>query len=192
MVQFNELRITSDGQYMIIDVSVPDIEEYFSNIYIDKIVIDSYENYTGISGPSDKPVYQDSVPSSENRKNYRWVIPSGGQMPNYHTTLFYVYVYTKGEFGVGIPCYMENRFTMGSVADVYRIYQKTIQYMKEVNSSCKVPKHFVDMLLRFKALDLSIRTGHYTEANLYWKRFFSDMKDVTPIKNCACDYGLIY
>ena len=55
MLHFEELRITPDNKYLIIDVSV-DKDEYFDNIVIDSIIIDTQDTYS-ISGPSSNPVY---------------------------------------------------------------------------------------------------------------------------------------
>ena len=42
MVAFQELRITPDGQKLIIDVSVKDLE-YYTNVYLDTIQIDTQD-----------------------------------------------------------------------------------------------------------------------------------------------------
>ena len=60
MVHFNELTITPDGKYLIIDVSVLS-ETYYKDIYIDSVVIDNQNTYLS-SGPSSEPVYSYSVP----------------------------------------------------------------------------------------------------------------------------------
>jgi hypothetical protein len=40
MIQFNDLKITSDGKTLIIDVSVKDLD-YYTNVFLDSIIIDS-------------------------------------------------------------------------------------------------------------------------------------------------------
>ena len=40
MITFKELRITPDGQYLIIDAAI-DNNDYFSDVYIDSVVIDT-------------------------------------------------------------------------------------------------------------------------------------------------------
>ena len=61
-----------------------------------------------------------------------------------------------------------------------------IGYIKEVNNECDVPKNFIDALLRFKALELSIRTGHYTQAIKYWNKFFRGVKSKNINTGCRC------
>ena len=55
MLIFNELRITPDQKYLIIDVSV-DNQKYYKNIQIDSIIIDTQDTYID-SGPSNKPIF---------------------------------------------------------------------------------------------------------------------------------------
>ena len=59
MVQFNELRITPDGQKLIIDVSVKDLE-YYTNVYLDTVQIDTQDSFVE-SGPSSKVVYTEVI-----------------------------------------------------------------------------------------------------------------------------------
>ena len=47
---------------------------------------------------------------------------------------------------------------------------------------------FINYILQYKAFKLAIKTGHYTEAIKYWKRFFMGIKDSVITPNCGC-YG---
>lgn len=53
MIQFNQLSITPDGRHMIIDVSVKE-KDFYKDVYLDEIVIDSHDTYTK-GGHSSKP-----------------------------------------------------------------------------------------------------------------------------------------
>ena len=55
MLQFNELRISQDGKYLIIDASIAGTY-CANNVQIDSVVIDTQDTYV-TTGPSDKPVY---------------------------------------------------------------------------------------------------------------------------------------
>jgi hypothetical protein len=50
MIDFNELRITPDGKYLIIDVSINNAS-YYDNVFIKHIVIDTQDTYLH-TGPS--------------------------------------------------------------------------------------------------------------------------------------------
>ena len=55
MIQYNELQITSDGKYLIIDASI-ETSDYFKDMFIDSIIIDNQDTYVDGS-PSDNPIY---------------------------------------------------------------------------------------------------------------------------------------
>ena len=54
MVTFNELRITPDGNTLIIDVAIKDLR-YYDNVGLDTILIDTQDTFTA-EGPSSKAV----------------------------------------------------------------------------------------------------------------------------------------
>lgn len=54
MVTFNELRITPDGNTLIIDVAIKDLR-YYNNVGLDTILIDTQDTFTA-EGPSSKAV----------------------------------------------------------------------------------------------------------------------------------------
>lgn len=54
MVTFNELRITPDGNTLIIDVAIKDLR-YYTNVGLKTILIDTQDTFTA-EGPSDKAV----------------------------------------------------------------------------------------------------------------------------------------
>ena len=54
MVTFNELRITPDGNTLIIDVAIKDLR-YYDNVGLDTVLIDTQDTFTA-EGPSSKAV----------------------------------------------------------------------------------------------------------------------------------------
>lgn len=60
--------------------------------------------------------------------------------------------------------------------------------VKEISDTCNVPRHFINNILRFKAIELSIKTGNYLQAIKYWKKFFSSDRVRSIHKLCGC-YG---
>lgn len=55
MVKFNELKVTNDGKYLIIDVSIKDLQ-YYTDVYLDEIIIDTQDTYVD-NGPSKSPAF---------------------------------------------------------------------------------------------------------------------------------------
>ena len=136
MVHFNELTITPDGKYLIIDVSVLS-ETYYKDVYIDSVVIDNQNTYLS-SGPSSEPVYSYSVPEKTslltnepvNLKHLRLVLDRFDLQDL--NNMFFVYVRTKGTPAPETPCGLDNMTTMGTVVNMYPFYQQAMNYIGEL------------------------------------------------------------
>ena len=127
MVTFQELRITPDGQKLIIDVSVKDLE-YYTNVYLDTVQIDTQDTFVE-SGPSSEVVYSKTIEG--NTKSVRLELGIGDLLPSLNDNLFFVYVGTKGTPSIDTPCGMDNSITLGTVLNKYPIYSDIIQYVKD-------------------------------------------------------------
>lgn len=214
MIEFNELRVTPDGKKLIIDASVKDLQ-YYNDVYIDAIIIDTQDTYAA-NGPSTTPIFYYEVTTDDEtiyslpecngcgpirteedseicfsdhedgKKRIRLELDSTALGVSLCDTLFFVYVIAKGTPSADIPCGMDNQTTMGVVANLYPFYRVMVNYMKEVEDECEISKNFIDALLRFKALELSIRTGHYAQAVKYWNKFFRGVKSKTINTGCRC------
>lgn len=191
MVHFNELRITSDGQHLIIDVSVLS-ESYYKNVYIDSIVIDNQDTYVG-SGPSSNPVYSYSVPNgvsqltkkTYSQKHVRLVLTPNDLPLN---GLLFVYVRAKGTPAPDTPCGLDNITTLGTVTNMYPFYQQAMNYIGELANNCSVSQNFTDYILKMKGLELAVRTGNYTDAIKFYNKFFNG-KENTVVRKGGCSCG---
>lgn len=187
MIDFNELRVSLDGSKLVIDASVKNLD-YYKDVYIDAVAIDSQDTYVE-NDVSTKPIYKYEIGASSvgslvtidnntKPKRIRLELDSKDLGVTINDTLFFIYVIVRGTPSPDTPC--------GIVCNLYPIYQSMIGYIKEVNNECDVPKNFIDALLRFKALELSIRTGHYTQAIKYWNKFFRGVKSKNINTGCGC------
>lgn len=77
MIVFEELRVTNDGENLIINARVRK-EPYYDNVYIDKVIIDTEETYTE-GYPSSKPIYQYQVEGNE--KEIHLILGKGDFLP---------------------------------------------------------------------------------------------------------------
>ena len=118
MVQFNELKITPDGQRLIIDVSIKDLE-YYTNVYLDTVQIDTQDTFVE-SGPSSEVVYSKTIEG--NTKSVRLELGIGDLLPSLNDNLFFVYVKTKGTPATNTPCGMDNIYTLGITLNTCFIY----------------------------------------------------------------------
>lgn len=94
-------------------------------------------------------------------------------------TMFFVYVKCRGtEPGkapiptMDCPCNQQDELTLGVCVNEFLIYRRFMCLMRELLNDCEIPKEFIDLYLRWESVKMCIATGHYSEAILYWKRFF--------------------
>lgn len=181
MVKFNELQILPNGQLMVIDVSVLDLP-YYDNVYISEILIDTQDTYID-KLPSKEAINVYSA--TENVKNARVELKNPLFVPSLEDNLFFVYVKVKGTPSADTPCGMDNEYTLGVTLYNCPLYNSFMANVKELNKECSVPKRFIDDYLKFKAFQLSIETGHYTEAISFYNKFFKNIRVFTSTK-CNC------
>lgn len=216
MLHFNELRITQDNRFLIIDVSV-DNQDYFEDVLLDSIVIDTQDTFV-MNGPSDNPLYVYNVEDAydltyslpeqcncnpvrveedesycftygtQQMKNVRLELSIQDLKVSPCSTMFFVYVKSKGTPSTDTPCGFDKDQILGTVINLQPIYKQTLKYLREVECDCEIPKGFIDMILKLKAIELCVRTGNYVQAVKYWKKFFIKNQCKSPTSNCGC-YG---
>lgn len=216
MIQFNELRITPDSKHLIIDASIDNSsyydnvildsividtqDTYVANgpsskpVYIYNIDSENNYNYT-YSTPEDcscNPVVSDDdkayclTYAGEQNKHVRLILSAKDLGISLNDNMLFVYAIATGTPAPDTPCGMDNSIIMSTVVNLYPVYQDTMCYLRELDSECQVPKGFIDIILRLKAVELCIRTGNYTKAILYWKKLFLGKTQV-PTYNCGCN-----
>lgn len=121
-----------------------------------------------------------------NYKSLKLEISSLESLIDFNKNILFVYVKTTGIPAADTPCGMDNQVSMQAVANLYPIYQKFIQYLKEVSDSCTIPKNFIDFLLQFKALQLSIKTGNYIDSVTYWNNLVKETTITNITNKCGC------
>lgn len=184
MVHFNQLTITPDAKTLIIDVEVLS-EDYYDNVYIDNIVIDTQDTYTG-TGISSKAFSVFQSTEEDNKKYVKLnVTPNEIGEKNFNQLLF-IYVSVKGTPAADTPCGMDNITTMATVSNMYPFYQQAMNYIKELGDDCNISQSFIDYILKFKGLELAVKTGNYPTAVKLYKKLFIN-KGITTIKGgCGC------
>lgn len=186
MVQFNELKINQAGTKLTIDIQVKN-DFYYDNVYLNKVSIDTQDTFIS-SGPSTKTVYSTFL--AGNNKSFKLELGITDILPSLLDNMFFVWVETKGTPSSDTPCGEDNTLTLGAVLAWYPLYQQALSYIKEVENTCTPPKEFIDFILRIKALQLAIKTGHATQAVKYYNKFFKNIKKGTVINKCGCYGGI--
>lgn len=186
MIQFNKLEVDPDAGWLMIDVSV--IENgYFENVFLDEIIIDTQDTYVE-GGPSNNPVYREKITGPTNIKQMQVLLAGNQIQVPINDTLFIVYIKTKGTPLINTPCGMDKSIGIGVTYNTKNIYNDTMQYLKQIECNCIMPKDFIDRILRVKALDVTIKTGNYTQAVTYYNKFFKGRYSPGYVKTCNC-YG---
>jgi hypothetical protein len=187
MVKFNELRITPDGRYLIIDVSVRS-QPYYDNVYLKSISIDTQDTYKD-GGPSTSIIYfKDISQEGDDIKTYRLELSVGDFLPSLSNNMFFIYVQATGTPTSDTPCGMDNEYTLGVTFNPCALYNSIMAYTKEIYNSCSIPKNFINLFLQFKALETSINTDHYAEAIELYNKFIKDLKpNAVNVKTCSCN-----
>lgn len=185
MIQFNELKISDDSKDLIINTQVKNLS-YYTDVYLDTIKIDTQDTFIE-SGPSSKAVYTYTAP--DNTKSVSLDLTSSDILPSLDTNMFFVWVTVKGTPSADTPCRMDTVSTLGVVVSLYPIYRGLLNYMGEVERDCEVPKNFINLILRYEAFRLALRTGNYTEAIKFWNRYFGKRMNIlnySTVYGCNC------
>lgn len=166
MIEFTELNISDDNQYLVIGVRIKCCDLY-KDVYLDSITVDNQDTFAGCNDSS-KPLYHVEINGDE--KYFRLKLNSfllGTCLKN----LFFVKVTTKGGPCNDIPCDWNKQSIIGTVANMYPIYQKGMNYIREMEKTCSIPSGFIDFILKIEALELALKTGNYTLAAKYYRMF---------------------
>lgn len=67
------------------------------------------------------------------------------------------------------------------------IANKGINFLKEFDFSCNIPKGFIDFILKRKALEYAIDTCNFDLAYKYWNYITGSTFNSNVIKNCGCN-----
>lgn len=214
MIALEQCRIDDEGKHLIIEASVENLD-YYDNVYIDSVIIDTDKTYSA-NGPSTKPVFSktfdkedarvitkcgcvSSVSDKDNscesvyipelgKKRIRLTL-SGKDLKdtNLNDNIFFVYIVATGTPSPDTPCSMDNMYTMGVAVNMRPIYNMVMNYIKELDITCATPMGFIDMILRLKAFELSLKTGNYPVAFRHWNKLFKNKVNISPNKGCGCN-----
>lgn len=208
MVVFNECRIDKEGKNLIVDVSVDSLP-YYKNVYLESITIDSDKTFIE-HGPSSNPIYSNTFTESDGvTQNYNGVIRNAVliidanevsglkhirlqlsykdlKLDNLNNHMLFIYIGVGGVPELNTPCGMDNKYSVAVAVNLRPIYNMAMGYIKELGSTCTIPKGLIDMILRLKAFELSIKTGNFLTAIKYWDKLFKNKRIVSPNK-CGCN-----
>lgn len=203
MILFDQLRISDDGQRLYINAHV-NKADYFKNRYIDSVVIMTADKVseTAPETPTSDYIYKKEIEG--NVKELDLVLTPLDFTKSWETdpkaiafnradmsnTLFFVYIKCKGTPGECTPCRLDEETTLGVVFDENVLYQRVMDYTKELVADCSIPTEFTDFILLWNAFKAAIETEHYVAAIKFYNKLFGVVRSGYSnniIKTCGCN-----
>nr|DAG88015.1 MAG TPA: hypothetical protein [Crassvirales sp.] len=203
MIIFDQLRISDDGKRMYINAHV-NKADYFNDIYIDSIVIQTADKVSETNPGLPTSDYVYIKKAEENAKELNLVLEASDLSRSWESdpkaiafnrgdmskTLFFVYIKCKGTPGSCTPCRLDEETTLGVVFDENVLHQRVVDYTKELVADCSVPSAFIDFILLWNAFKSAIETEHYIPAIKFFNMMFEEVGkscQSRTIKTCGCN-----
>lgn len=189
MVIFDKLVLSDDRTKLLIDAHISDAS-YYDDRFIEGVYIDTQETVLEhFDNPSDNPIYTYKPEINVKERTVHLEITKA-MMPtftgDFSKTLFFVFIKTKGTFPSNTPCGQDNPYTLGVTFDEALVYNKVMQYVKEVSKDCEIPKGFIDLILRLETLKISLKTKHYAQAEKMFNLLISNIESKQTV-TCNCN-----
>lgn len=191
MVLFDQLRISDDGLRMYINAHV-NTADYFTDIYMDSITIIPADKVleTDPKVPSEDYIYKKVF--DDNTKEIGLVLTATDfneqyAKSNLSSDLFFVYIKCKGTPDMCTPCTLDEEITLGVTFDEALLYQKIMQFTRELNNECEVPQNMIDLIMLWNGFRAAIETEHYVVAVDFWEKLFSSTNSITVSNKCKCN-----
>lgn len=190
MIIFDQLRISDDGKRMYINVHV-NKASYFDNIYIDYITIMTEDKVSEMAPElfTDDYIYKQVIEGNEKELNLVLSVADFNESFSKSTlseNLFFVYIKCKGVPDPCTPCTLDELTTLGVTFDEALLYQKVMQFTRELGQDCEIPQGFLDLILLWNGFKAAIETEHYVSAIDFWKKLFKGNGIIGTSNGCGC------
>ncbi len=198
MVSFSELRISDDKDQIIIECAVRDLPIY-TNMYIDTITIEHYENFSESGSPGGKSyvAYRNGTNGSSQR-NVRCVVDLAAvsqlfALTDFDGGLFYVFVHCGGTLSPNASQYGDGATSTTDLAIVldWRKFYKAglkqlVAYYMGCGLKCTVPAWLEEFVMLWNAIKLAIETCDWTLLDRLWRKFLAIADGVPMNTDCNC------
>lgn len=192
MLVFDQLRISDDGRKLYIDAHVNKSSD-FDAITLDRIVIQTSDQVseTDPLTPGSNYIYSATIEGNEKELHLCLDASTDFEQPltTLSNLLLFVYIICKGTPGACTPCRLDEMTTLGVTFDETLLYQKVMQFTKELADKCTISKGYIDMILLWNGFKAAIETEHYITAIDFWKKLFfghHGMSGLSTFKPCGC------
>lgn len=206
MIHYNNLYITEDSKYLVIDVAI-DEDSTYDDVYLYRIAIDTQDTYI-TNGPSNnaKIIFLDegdvekpsmngigevknSGKDIKKVKHIKLTLSAKDLGVNLNKDMLFIYSTASGfipEDKPDVIKYITNTI-LNVVVNTYEVYKSIIPLIKEIGELCKDPISFIDRELQIKAVEYSIKNSNYLLAIKYWKKYFMDNTITSSSNKCNCN-----
>lgn len=206
MIHYNNLYITEDSKYLVIDVAI-DEDSTYDDVYLYRIAIDTQDTYI-TNGPSNnaKIIFLDEgdvekpsmngigeVKNSDKAikkvKHTKLTLSAKDLGVNLNKDMLFIYSTASGfipEDKSDVIKYITDTI-LNVVVNTYEVYKSIIPLIKEIGELCKDPISFIDRELQIKAVEYSIKNSNYLLAIKYWKKYFMDNTITSSSNKCNCN-----
>jgi hypothetical protein len=180
MIQFNELRITPDAKYLIIEAEVKS-DSYFEDVSLYCLQIIKVKDEKGNTELVLEDYFEDSSKAIEiakedgKIKKVRYKLEAGDLNINFTDSFLKVIISSTGN--ATSPEGYANHDISSPVLNLYPFYVHTISNIKNLDTTCYTNTALIDCILRFKALELALKTGDEHLAVQYWFKYFKPLND---------------
>lgn len=141
-----------------------------SNVIISQELYNLYMSHAyKIAGTIREEIIPESSSTYYDKKRIQLTINSESllDLSNFNESLFYVYVETVDSEDLELK-----KYSLGVTFNTYNIYNKSLNFVKELGINCIIPRNFIDFILQFEALKASVESNHYVEANKIFSRLY--------------------
>lgn len=184
MIDFSQCRVSWDGRYLYITADIQDLD-YFTNVYIDKVSVDTQDTFTS-SGPSSNPAY--TYTSEGNQKSVSLALEYRDLgLGLLKDTMFFVWVTAKGTPASDTPCGLDSTLKLCVAFNESLLFNKGLNFIKELSSTCQIPADFENWALMTNALKLALDSGDYTTAIDLWTKLIKGSTISVTSQSCGCN-----
>lgn len=206
MIHYNNLYITEDSKYLVIDVAI-DEDSTYDNVYLHRIAIDTQDTYI-TNGPSNnaKIIFLDEGDVEKPSMNGIGEVKNSGKDikkvkhtkltlsakdlgVNLNKDMLFIYSTASGFIPEDKPDVLKyiTDTILNVVVNTYEVHKSIIPLIKEIGELCKDPISFIDRELQIKAVEYSIKNSNYLLAIKYWKKYFMDNTITSSSNKCNCN-----
>ena len=206
MIHYNNLYITEDSKYLVIDVAI-DEDSTYDDVYLYRIAIDTQDTYI-TNGPSNnaKIIFLDEGDVEKPSMNGIGEVKNSGKDikkvkhtkltlsakdlgVNLNKDMLFIYSTASGFIPGDKPDVLKyiTDTILNVVVNTYEVYKSIIPLIKEIGELCKDPISFIDRELQIKAVEYSIKNSNYLLAIKYWKKYFMDNTITSSSNKCNCN-----